>query len=136
MNHPAWILGHLAFAQDRIPGLVGGTHLLDEDWAKVYGPRSRPLPDRSAYPSKAALIDALDQAHLRARDALVGVDLATLTAPLPIEAFRFIMPTLADGVVHILTSHEAGHIGQLSAWRRAAGLPPSKFMSLTGSAEV
>ena len=136
INHPAWILGHLAFAQDRIADLVGGSHALDPSWEARFGPRSRPSPERSAYPSKSALMEALAQAHDRSAKALAGVEFATLSRPFPNNAFRDIMPTVADGVVHLLTSHEAGHAGQLSAWRRAAGIGASKFMSLTTTAEV
>ena len=30
-------------------------------------------------------------------------------------------PTIADQIGYLLTTHEAGHLGQLSAWRRMTG---------------
>ena len=33
------------------------------------------------------------------------------------------MPTLGDAVVFFAVSHEAMHLAQVAAWRRARGLP-------------
>jgi len=35
-----------------------------------------------------------------------------------------VLPTRGDLLAHILTTHEATHLGQLSAWRRQLGFPP------------
>ncbi len=40
------------------------------------------------------------------------------------ERFRKLMPTLGDGMTFLLTGHFWMHLGQLSAWRRACGMPP------------
>jgi hypothetical protein len=32
-------------------------------------------------------------------------------------------PRMADFVAHLMTTHAASHLGQLSAWRRLRGLP-------------
>lgn len=129
MNHPAWLLGHLAWAADFVPALLGGDPALDAAWAERYGFRSRPIPDVSLYATKGELLAILDEAHARASAAL---DLATpdrLAAVFPDPTFRAVMPTVGDGIVHILTTHEATHAGQLSAWRRAALLPRTTLMS-------
>ena len=36
---------------------------------------------------------------------------------------RDFWPTLGDGLVWMIASHENIHLGQLSAWRRVQGLP-------------
>lgn len=46
-----------------------------------------------------------------------------LDSPLPDERYREVFPTLGHAVLHILTVHTAIHLGQISAWRRAMGLP-------------
>jgi hypothetical protein len=33
------------------------------------------------------------------------------------------LPTVGDLLAHLMTTHEAAHLGQLSAWRRLLGLP-------------
>jgi hypothetical protein len=34
------------------------------------------------------------------------------------------LPTAREAVAFLLTAHLAGHLGQLSSWRRMIGLPP------------
>jgi hypothetical protein len=47
-----------------------------------------------------------------------------LAQPLPDERYRHIFPTIGHALLHILTAHAAVHVGQVSVWRRAFGLPP------------
>jgi hypothetical protein len=37
---------------------------------------------------------------------------------------RHVFPTAGDLLAHLLTSHEATHVGHLSACRRGRGMPP------------
>ena len=129
MNHPAWILGHLACSAEFVPALAGLEKRLPAAWSDLFDPSSRPLADRSVYPLKADLLRALDETHARAAEVARGFTPEQFAAEFPMEPFRFIMPTVGDAVVHILTTHEATHSGQLSAWRRSAGFGPAKFMS-------
>jgi hypothetical protein len=122
-NHPAWILGHLAVVSDLGTKLLGGTPLLPEDWQARYGPGSRPLPDRSAYPSKGELLSAFD----RASEAFVEVARKAgerrLGQPNPLPFFKEELPTVGDLAAHLMTTHPMLHLGQLSMWRRIHGLP-------------
>ena len=129
MNHPAWVLGHLVWAADFVPVLNGGQSRLPAGWAGLHDARSRPSPDRSLYPSKQVLWDALEEGHTHASAASREFTPGRLAEAFPDPTFAFLMPTVGDAVAHILTTHEAFHSGQVSAWRRAAGLGPSKFMS-------
>jgi hypothetical protein len=45
-----------------------------------------------------------------------------LARPAP-ERMRSRFPTVANVLLGLMTSHFASHLGQLSAWRRAVGLP-------------
>ncbi len=47
---------------------------------------------------------------------------ASLDAPVEWR-FDGTLPTLADAAVFLAVTHEAQHLGQLAAWRRALGLP-------------
>ena len=58
-------------------------------------------------------------------DALAAADPAQFEREMPDEEFRQIMPTVGDGLAYLLVSHEATHLGQLCAWRRAMGMEPS-----------
>ena len=43
----------------------------------------------------------------------------------PSEDTRKFFPTIGAMVAFIMTSHEMDHLGQIAAWRRAAGLGPA-----------
>lgn len=128
MNTPAWILGHLCWAADLIPALLGQDASLDTSWAERFGATSTPSPDLSLYPSKSELIATLEAAHIRAEAALPLITPEKLAAEMPNPMFRSFLPTVGDAIVQILTTHEALHMGQLSAWRRVSGFPPASKM--------
>lgn len=121
-NHPAWVLGHLATSCDFGATQIGGQGLCGGDWGQLFGNGSTPVADRARYPDKATLLKALEDGHHHLAALYEKVDDAALGAELPMENMRPIFPTVGDLIVFLLTSHESTHLGQLSAWRRAAGL--------------
>jgi hypothetical protein len=68
------------------------------------------------------LLQALEDAHARLADAVMKASQEVLNQPTP-EKFRNRFPTVGALLAGLMTSHEASHNGQLSAWRRAMGLP-------------
>lgn len=129
MNHPAWILGHLVWAADLTPALLGLGSALDPSWGERFGNHTRPVADVSIYPSREELLLELEKGHVRASECVRHASSEVLGKPMPDPKYRGIMPTVGDAIVHILTTHEATHAGQLSAWRCAAGIPPTQFLS-------
>ena len=83
---------------------------------------AKPLVDRSKYPAKAELLKALEEAHIRLADAVSKATPEALAEPAP-ERMRARFPTVGHTILALMTSHEASHLGQLSAWRRALGMP-------------
>jgi uncharacterized damage-inducible protein DinB len=67
----------------------------------------------------------LEDAKQRIADRLTALGDSGMAAMLPDERHRAVFPTVGHAVVHILVGHFAVHVGQLSAWRRAAGYPPT-----------
>jgi hypothetical protein len=126
INHAAWIVGHLAHSFQAIGGELGLGAWLPDDWASRFGTGTRPAPDRSVYPSKIELLGWFDDGARRLTERLRRMSDADLNVPLPDERYRHVFPTLGAAVLHILTVHAAVHLGQLSAWRRAIGLPGVK----------
>ena len=122
MNHPAWVLGHLALSSDFACNMLGLEPKLPNDWNEKFGMGSKPTAGGD-YPDKDTLLSSLDEAHQRLATALEAADSATLDSQTPNEEFRRVMPTIGDGLVFLATGHECAHLGQLSAWRRASGLP-------------
>lgn len=124
LNHPAWILGHLAAVADSGLQLLGQPLALPAEWHQLFDPGTVPSPERSLYPTKAELVAAYEAGHKRLIEAVAaGPDPARLARPSPLRDLRPVLPTLGDLLAHILTTHEATHLGQLSAWRRQLGLP-------------
>ena len=120
-NHAAWIIGHLANTCDFAGQQLGLDPISPNQWAERFGNGSVPVADRSKYPAKAALLKALEDGHARVAEALGKADPKALEAENPVEGLRPAAPTVRDLLTFILTTHEAIHLGQLSAWRRAAG---------------
>jgi len=121
MNHPAWIVGHLAFVADRVASLLGA-EAQHADWKPLFGGSSA-LQDAGAYPGKDTLIAAWHAAQNRLTDAVAAADPAALEGANPIERMQSVAPSMKDFVTFALTSHAAIHLGQLSSWRRAMGKP-------------
>jgi hypothetical protein len=122
MNHPAFILGHLAWAEDGAASFLGGEPTLGADWKALFGMGETPQADRSRYPAKAALLKELEGAHARLVAAVSGATPDVLAKPAP-ERMRNRFPTVGHALLGLMTGHASSHLGQLSAWRRAMGFP-------------
>jgi hypothetical protein len=123
MNHAAWLIGHLATTSTFVAGLLGAKAAVPAEWEKLFGYGSKPASDPNEYPAKAELLRALEASHGTVAAAVRKLPTARWSDPFPMAEMRSFVPTLGDGVVFLLTTHEGMHLGQLSAWRRAQGLP-------------
>jgi hypothetical protein len=121
-NPPRWILGHLAICCDYALRQLGQPPVCPREWHTAFGPGSKPGAAGVAKPTKQELLDTLAKGHQQVAEACAKVDLASLSAPHGIE-FLSVTPlkTKADLLAHLMSSHEAGHLGQLTYWRRATG---------------
>jgi hypothetical protein len=124
VNHPAWVIGHLAFSCQAIGGEIGLAAWLPGDWKERFGTGSTPSEARAAYPSKNELLAALADGRRRLETRLREMSDAEMGKPLPDESHRAMFPTVGHAVLHILTAHAAVHVGQISVWRRVAGFWP------------
>jgi len=121
MNHPAWVFGHLTMAGHSALRVLGHDEPAPEGWAALFKRGSLPCGD-AAYPSKDELLAAWERTHERVAMELPDVDEAVLT-PANDVIMQELLPTRADLLAHLMTTHESIHLGQLSAWRRALGMP-------------
>jgi uncharacterized damage-inducible protein DinB len=69
-----------------------------------------------------ALLAEYRALHDDAERALTQADDRVLLSPNPLERWRTLHPRIGDMLVTLMVKHESGHLGQLSAWRRAIGL--------------
>ena len=124
VNHPAWILGHLALTADGVGEAFGGQKTLPPEWRTLLGQGSKPLSLRNNYPSKSELLRAFEECHQRLRERVAAAGPDVLSQPTTNPRARDAFPTWKELAVFILTGHVGVHLGQLSAWRRMIGLPP------------
>lgn len=120
MNHPAWILSHLTLYAGVMDAVLRGVPFPDpiDD---PFGAKSKPSPDPWAYPP--GLVGRFRDAHDAAARALEAAPDEIFARQTPLERWRAAHPTIGDLTVMLMVKHESGHLGQLSAWRRARGLP-------------
>ncbi len=124
VNHPAWILGHLALSGDGAVGVLGGPKTLAGDWTKKFGAGSKPSSVRADYPPKAELLRVLEERFATARELAAAASPERVSLPNPNARLKDKLPTVRDLVSFLFTGHLALHLGQLSAWRRLIGLAP------------
>ncbi|MDB5294801.1 MAG: hypothetical protein JWO31_784 [Phycisphaerales bacterium] len=122
LNHAAFTVGHLAWVHDSVTQMIGGTPDLPAEWKPLFATGAKPLPDRSAYPPRDALLAAFDAAHAKLGSVVLTADPAALAAPAP-ERMQKRFPTVGAMLAGLMSMHYGSHIGQLSAWRRAIGMP-------------
>jgi uncharacterized damage-inducible protein DinB len=121
LNHPAWILGHLTVTADFGLHLLGEKPVAPEGWSAMFAPGTVPDPQRATYPTKAEYLNAYEAGHAALASAAAALDDARAAKPNPVASLKARFPTVGDLVAHLLTTHEATHLGQLSAWRRTMG---------------
>ncbi len=123
VNTPYWILGHLCTANDFTLKRLGQPPIAPEDWGLMFGPGSRPRADLEAAPTRAEIWDVFNRGHALIKAAASQPDAAAMDRPHGIMFFENTpLATTGDLVSTMLTTHFAGHLGQLSAWRRFRGL--------------
>lgn len=109
VNHPAWILGHLAFSADRARGLLGAEKELPPEWTPLFGPGSNPSSTRSEYPSKNELLRAVEQGFERLRQQAAAAKPEQLAQPTTNPYTKDALPTIKEGVAFLLTGHLGVH---------------------------
>ncbi len=126
MNHPAWVIGHLTLTCQLLGRAIGLPEWLPNDWAKSFGTGSVPVTDASLYETKNNALAMLRDAESRITQAVHQLDDSHLDELFPDESYRVVFPTIRHAITQVLVGHTANHIGQLSVWRRAMGLPPMR----------
>lgn len=126
LNHPSWILSHLNLYNAFAATIARAGPLVDPA-DHPHGKKSSPLADAGAYLPRAELIQSFAAIHADTTAAVEAVTDRILALPNPLDRKRDDHPTVGDMLVMLLVKHESVHLGQLSAWRRAMGLPPVSF---------
>lgn len=126
-NHPAFTLGHLVTGTTGMIEDLGGKAELPAGWAELFlrkGPGDPRYPEKrkELYPSKAELLAELTRQHEVLKSLLTKCEKETLQKPIRWR-FSSALPSTLDLVLFMCINHEAMHLGQLAAWRRAMNFP-------------
>ena len=122
VNHPAWLLGHLAASSNQLAKMLGLESTFPAAWTEVFKSGGIPSGDAADFPPKEELLAELAAQHERVAEAIASADPALFDREHPNEGARKRFPTIGDYAVFLISSHEGSHLGQITAWRRAMGL--------------
>lgn len=122
MNHPLWVLSHLNNYHTVIAGVALGETFPDPKNAP-FGMGSIPENPASPYKPLATLLADFRAGHQLVEKTLRAQDQSIWKRPVTLERWQQNMPTAEKALPYLMLVHENQHLGQLSAWRRALGLP-------------
>ena len=132
MNHPAWILGHLSLYYPIVPALLRGEAVADPADDELFGFRGRgPQPEAHLYGSKASQLERMRAGHEQVAQALLNAGAEDFQRAPSLSRWAQMYPTVEFMLPDLLVMHESIHIGQISIWCRAAGLPAVDFPDRT-----
>ena len=124
VNTPAWLLGHLTVCTDYALSIMGQEKRLPRTWAILFGPKTKPVSEKRPFPHKQELWEAYSAGHEAVTSASFDIAPELLEKPNSIEFLLEALPTSGDLLAHLMSTHEASHLGHLSNWRRQMGRPP------------
>lgn len=128
-NHPGFTLGHLVTGSGLVAKYLGGEYDIPDGWDDLFrrkGPGDPRLPvsDAPNLPSRAQLMKELERQHGIVEELILSLDDNRFRQPVEWR-FDHHFPTDGDMIMFMCVTHEAMHLAQVSAWRRAVGLESS-----------
>ncbi len=124
-NPPVWILGHLAICTDYAARMLGEKPVCPREWHKQFAPGTKPLDLVPPLPTKSELVAAIENGHRRVAAAMPNASADVLNQPHAVELLKpTVLKTNGDVLAHLMCTHPAFHLAQLSACRRRQGKPP------------
>lgn len=130
-NHAAFTLGHLSLYAPRIIEQVGqdATGVAPTpEFVSLFSKEAQCVddPQGAIYPSMEVVTVQFFDSYGAAIDALRTADDSMLLAPNPVSGrMGELFPTIGSVQNFYASGHLLIHLGQMSAWRRALGLPPA-----------
>lgn len=128
-NHPAFVLGHLALYPRRIMDHLhqpAGPTEYPASYETLFknGVECQDDPKGTIYPPTTELTERFFASYRAAIEAVKAAPDEVFDEPNPVEGrLRELFPTVGMAINFYLVGHVQVHLGQVSAWRRAMGLP-------------
>lgn len=122
-NHSLWVMGHIVFADDLfVSAFQEQASMIPESYQALFGQGSHVSANASDYPSRAELLEKMDEARARTLEWVSGFDdeSAFQAAPEQVQAFA----NNAIEAATTLAQHEFMHAGQLTSVRASLGMKP------------
>jgi hypothetical protein len=122
INHPAFVLGHCAYYAGLCIQMLGGSIDLGSDESDLYQIGAQCLDDPGLYPSKDDCLAHFEKRCSLAADYVQSCDPSVLEQSAAGTPFEERFSNRSQVAVFMLIGHTAFHFGQISAWRRVAGM--------------
>jgi hypothetical protein len=126
MNHPAFIIGHLSIYPNRLFQILGKPEKVVEKagFADLFA-AGKPCVDQPGhYPHKDEIVSYFFERYQAIADEVATLPDETFLGENPMQGrMKELLPNLGSALIFMLHNHTMMHLGQLSAWRRAMGLP-------------
>ncbi|MFY9252528.1 MAG: DinB family protein [Fuerstiella sp.] len=121
---PVWVLGHLAICGELGQSFLDGS-VTHPNWLATFGPGSSDDIAPTDQFSKDEFLASIHSGYQSLQEMARSADERAMQRPHGVALLDGTkVETAGDLVSHLLTSHFAFHLAQLSAWRRAAGHGP------------
>lgn len=125
LHSARWILAHLAICVDYGFKQLDKPFVCPMTWHAAYKPSSQPGTSPDVRPAREELLSVIENGYSQLCEALKTAAPEQLNAPHDVELLKQTpLKTKGQLTVHILTTHFATHLGQLSTLRRMLGFQP------------
>ncbi len=125
LHSARWILAHLAIAVDYGFKQLDLPFVCPKTWHVAYGPASAAGTNTRVLPTREELLSTINNGYQKLGDALKNADPAPLSELHEVELLKQTpLETKGQLAAHILATHFATHLGQLSTLRRLLGFQP------------
>jgi hypothetical protein len=123
MNPPVWILGHLVTTFGMISKLLSGELTCPMEYVSWFGPGSKIAELPAELPTGKVLLQQLGVGAERLLVIVPNIPDEKLNSIHSASFFREELPTVRALLENLLCGHTMLHVGQMTAWRKVAGLP-------------
>lgn len=119
-----WLLSHIATTGDFGLKLLGLPTNCPRTWQVAYAPGSEGVTHPQIRPSKDELLSKITEVYEQLAQGIESASKELLSEPHGLGLLeKTAIETKGQLISHLLTTHFAVHLGQLSAMRRQMGLP-------------
>lgn len=123
-NHPLWVIGHLALADNMFAARVHGQEpQKPEGWDELFWFGSEVSGDASKYPNPDEVLAYFRERRENLMKTVEGMDEDALLAPTPDEGMFAEAPNVA-AMLMFIAYHEGIHTGQFTVAHRSLGHEP------------